>query len=67
MENLPHQGSKQVVASDEIKEQILKTGIRKIERETKVSHHTLERILKGENVRRKTLAKIVRQIQLIEK
>ena len=36
-----YQGSKQVVASDEIKEQILKTGIRKLERENKdePSHH----------------------------
>jgi len=58
-----YQGSKQVVASDEIKEQILKTGIRKLERETKVSHHTLERILKGESVRRKTLAKIVKRVR----
>jgi len=54
-----YQGSKQVVASDEIKQQILKTGIRKLERETKVSHHTLERTLKGESVRRKTLLKIM--------
>jgi hypothetical protein len=54
-----YQGSKQVVASDEIKEQILKTGIRKLERETRVSHHTIIRILRGERVRRKTLAKIV--------
>ncbi len=54
-----------LVASDEIKEQILKTGIRRIERETKVSHHTIDRILKGENVRRKTLAKIVNQTQRI--
>jgi hypothetical protein len=59
-----YEGSKQVVASDEIKQQILKAGIRKLERETKVSHHTIDRILRGENVRRKTLAKIVRQIQL---
>jgi predicted transcriptional regulator len=59
-----YQGSKLVVASDEIKQGILKTGIRKIERETKVSHHTIDRILKGENVRRKTLAKIVKQISL---
>jgi len=58
--SLEYQQSKQVVASDEIKEQILKTGIRKVERETKVSHHTIGRILKGESVRRKTLAKIVR-------
>ena len=46
---------------EEIKEQILKTGIRKVERETKVSHHTINRILKGENVRRKTLAKIMKR------
>ena len=57
-----YQASKQVVASDEIKGQILKTGIRRIERETKVSHHTIDKILKGESVRRKTLAKIVKQI-----
>ena len=55
---LEYEGSKQVVASDELKEQILKTGIRRVERETKVSHHTINRILKGERVRRKTLAKI---------
>jgi len=55
---LEYEGSKQVVASDELKEQILKTGIRRVERETKVSHHTINRVLKGEHVRRKTLAKI---------
>lgn len=54
-----YQGSKQVVASDEIKEQILKTGIRKLERDTSVSHHTIANILRGEHVRRKTLAKIM--------
>lgn len=43
--------------ADEIKEQILKVGIRKLERETKISHHTLERILWGEAGRRKTGAK----------
>lgn len=53
------------MASNEIKEEILKTGIRKLERETRVSHHTIDRILKGENVRRKTLAKIVNQINRI--
>jgi len=59
-----YQGSKRVVASDEIKEQILKTGIRKVERETRVSHHTINKVLKGEGVRRKTLAKIVKKISL---
>ena len=44
---LEYQGSKEIVASDEIKKQILKTGIRKLERETEVSHHTIDRILKG--------------------
>jgi hypothetical protein len=61
---LEYQSAKQVVASDEIKEQILKTGIRRVERETKVSHHTINKVLKGERVRRKTLAKIVKQISL---
>jgi hypothetical protein len=61
-----YQGSKQVVASEEIKQQILKIGIRKLERETKLSHHTIDRILKGENVRRKTLARISREIQRTE-
>jgi len=60
---IEYEGAKQVVASDEIKQQILKTGIRKVERETGVSHHTINRILKGENVRRKTLARIANQIQ----
>jgi len=31
-----------------------------------VSHHTIDRILKGENVRRKTVVKIVRQVQSID-
>jgi hypothetical protein len=56
-----YQGSKQVVASEEIKRGILKTGIRKLERETKVSHHTINRIMRGEYVRRKTLAKIMKK------
>jgi hypothetical protein len=48
-----------VEASDEIKQGIVKIGIRKLERKTRVSHHTINRILKGENVRRKTLAKVM--------
>jgi hypothetical protein len=56
-------GSKQVVASAQIKQQILKTGIRKLERETRVSNHTIDRILKGENVRRRTLAKMAKLLQ----
>ena len=62
-----YQSAKQVVASDETKQQILKAGIRKLERETGVSHHTIDRILKDKHIRRKTLAKIVRQIKLIWK
>jgi hypothetical protein len=58
-----YQGSKQVVASEEIKEQILKTGIRKLERETRVSHHTLEKVLKNESVRRRTIAKIMEHLK----
>jgi predicted transcriptional regulator len=58
-----YQQSKQVVAGKDIKEDILKIGIRKLERETGVSHHTLHKILKGERVRRRTLAKIVQRIQ----
>jgi hypothetical protein len=56
-----YHGSKQIAASDEIKQQILKTGIRKVERGTKVSHHTINRILRGEHVRRKTLTKIMKR------
>ena len=55
-----YEGSKQIVASDEIKQQILEIGIRKLGRDTRVSHNTLEKILKGGSVRRKTLAKIVK-------
>jgi hypothetical protein len=58
-----YQGSKQVVASDEIKQGILETGIRKVERETGVSHHTLDRILRGGAVRRKTLTKVMKHIR----
>jgi hypothetical protein len=59
-----YEGSKRVVASEESKHQILKIGIRKLERATGVSHHTINRILKGEGVRRKTLAKIVKELQV---
>jgi hypothetical protein len=58
-----YQQSKQVVAGEDIKAEILKIGIRKLERNTGVSHHTLDKILKGEHVRRKTLAKIMKQVQ----
>jgi hypothetical protein len=47
---------------EDIKQDILTTGIRKLERSTGVSHHTLERILRGEPVRRKTLAKIIKSV-----
>jgi len=57
-----YQGSKLVVASEDIKQGILRTGIRKLERGTGVSHHTLDKILRGEEVRRKTLAKIIKEI-----
>jgi len=46
-----YQQSKQVVVGEDIRAEILKTGIRKLERGTGVSHHTLERILRGEPVR----------------
>jgi hypothetical protein len=57
-----YQESKLVLASDEIKEGILKTGIRRLERDTGVSHHTLDKILKDMPVRRKTIARIIRVV-----
>lgn len=57
-----YERSKQVLGSDEIKQRILKTGIRKLERDTRVSHHTLEKVLKGGAIRRKTLVKILRNL-----
>jgi hypothetical protein len=54
-----YQQSKQVVAGKDFKNDILKFGIRKLGRGTGVSHHTLEKPLRGESVRRKTLAKII--------
>lgn len=36
-----YQQSKQVVAADDVRERIVKTGIRELERKTGVSHHTL--------------------------
>jgi len=59
-----YQQSKQVVATVDIKESILKAGIRRLERDTGICHHTLRKILKGERVRRKTLAKIIKGIQI---
>jgi hypothetical protein len=53
-----------MVAGEDIKQDILKAGIRKHERETGVSHHTINRILKGENVRRTTLAKVIKEIKM---
>ena len=58
-----YQQSKQIVADEDIKDDILKFGIRKLGRDTGVSHHTLDKILKGEPVRPKTLAKIVNNIK----
>lgn len=60
-----YQQSKQVVAREDIKRDILKTGIRNLERGTGVSHHTLERILRGEPIRRKTLAKVVKHLGVV--
>ena len=51
---------------DTLKQDILKTGIRKLERNTGVSHHTIDKIMNGERVRRKTLAKIIQRIHAIE-
>ncbi len=62
--SVEYQQSTQVVATDEIKQEILKFGIRKLERAIGVSHHTLDKILKGERVRRRTLAKIIKQISI---
>jgi predicted transcriptional regulator len=55
------------VAGEDITKDILKIGIRKLERGIGVSHHTLDKILKGEPVRRKTLAKVVKHLRLFGK
>jgi hypothetical protein len=47
-----YQQSKQIVAGEDVKSDILKAGIRKLEHDTGVSHHTLEKILRAEPVRR---------------
>ena len=62
-----YQQSKQVVAGEDIKQDILKTGIRKLQRETGISHHTIGKILRNEQVRRKTLGKIVQRLQSYQK
>lgn len=66
MQSREYQQLIHVFASDEIKQGILKNGIRKIERLTSVSHHTLNRILKGEPVRHKTLSKIAKPLQIAQ-
>ena len=58
-----YQQSKQVAVREDIRNDILRVGIRKLERDTGVSHHTLQKVLKGESVRRNTLAKIVNRIR----
>jgi hypothetical protein len=52
-----YQGAKQVVASDEIRQQIVKTEIRKLQRATGVSHHTISKILKAERFAARHLPK----------
>ena len=47
-----------------IKSDILTVGIRRVERDSGVSHHTLDKVLKGQSVRRKTLAKILKRLPL---
>jgi len=59
-----YQRSKQVFASEDIKSDILTVGIRRVERDSGVSHHTLDKVLKGQRVRRKTLAKILKRLPL---
>jgi hypothetical protein len=48
---------------EDIRNDTFRIGMRKLERETGVSHHTLDKILKSECVRRQTLSKVVKQIQ----
>ena len=56
-----------VVADATLKNKIRTQGIRKTIRETGLSQHTLETILAGKPVRRKTLGRIVQFIQREEK
>ena len=62
--SLEYEQSKLVVACEDIKQAILKAGIRKLERDTGISHHTIDKMLEGERVRRRTLAKIAEQISI---
>ena len=59
-----YQGSKQVIAADDIKQDILKTGIRRLERNTGISHHTLKKLLQNQPVRKTTLSMVVGQLEL---
>jgi len=59
-----YQQSKQVVAGEDLKQDILKTGIRTLQLDTGVSHHTIGKLLRNERVRRKKLAKILRRIRI---
>lgn len=55
--------SKLVVVSEEIRQQVLPLGIRKLERQTGVCDHTIEKVLRGQRIRRKTLVAILTQVQ----
>lgn len=55
--------SKLVVVSEEIRQQVLPLGIRKLEHQTGVCHHTIEKVLRGQRIRRKTLVAILTQVQ----
>jgi len=50
-----------VVAGDEIKQGILKTGIRKLEGETRLSHHTIRKLSKAKPFDANHLPQIVRE------
>jgi hypothetical protein len=56
-----------VLADPTLKKEIISRGIRKTIRETGLSQHTIEAILAGRPVRRKTLGRIVQLIQRKEK
>jgi len=48
--------------SEEISQQVLPLGIRKLEHQTGVCH-TIEKVLRGQRIRRKTLVAILTQVQ----
>ena len=57
------QTGQMLIANSALREKIIEYGIRKLMRDTGLSQHTIEAVLEGKAVRRKTLERIFRSLR----